>query len=922
MSRFSPSALLLLLAALAAPLPPGLASPAADPAALREPSQPSAATRALHRQARKAIPPGEAQALMREAGRGFMLQLPFFGVIKDKAGQTVQDPSPYDFLKSAEAPASVHPRLWLQARLLMEGGLFKVAERIYQVRGADFANMTLIEGRTGLIVVDPLSSVETAQLALGLYYACRPGLPVVAVVYTGASPDRYGGAQGVCLPEDVKAGRVRVIAPAGFMRRVLAEAPLEGFARSRRLGFARGDFLPPGPRGQVGADAGMRSAEGLSALLPPTEFVGPGRTRLAVDGLTLDCHADGESALPGSMHCYIPELKALVAPQAAMPGMAGDEASGLDGQAGAFGEPDLLGWSRSLEDALRHAEDAEVMFGARCWPVFGRDAVRQRLMQARDAWRYVHDQTLHLAGQGLGPEAIAQQLRLPEDLAPSLRLAGSPLADIVEAFWRRQFGALEANPLRMRFFGPSEEGARYVAFMGGPGEVVAKARACMDAGEYRWAVQVLGHVVAAYPGIVPARLLCAEALEQLAYQEEGARRRNLYLGAARELRGGVLATGRGFLAMASRMGPEDMGAYLALLVNGEKAKGRRLAVSLKAPGWKRPLLLTLEHGVLHYDPDPGAKAGSDASLAGTQAVLCAVAEGALELDEAEAQKKLVLAGDRAKAEELLSCLEPFEASYPLTGLPPLRTAEDAGARSAGERALAQQAGGSSAKPDAPAEQPSPSSAQPSPSPNPEQGQPSQVQPAPSPNPEQGQPSQDQPAPSPNPEQGQPSQEQPAPSPDAEQSQPSQDQPAPSPDAEQGQPRQDQPAPSPDAEQGQQRQGQADAPSGAESKSAGAGTAEGRDEGKGAGAKPAVSPAESSAEASPQSSAAPEAGAGAGREGHPGASQPDSSQPSAATPPEGSRLGELPDASLPRELSDSQLWEPVPASSGSVRAAGQ
>ncbi|MBR5051259.1 MAG: MBL fold metallo-hydrolase, partial [Desulfovibrio sp.] len=536
------------------------------------PSQPSAATLALHRQAQKALAPGQSQSLLREAGRGFMLQLPFFGVIKDKSGQTVLDLSPYDFLKSGEAPASVHPRLWLQARLLMEGGLFKVAERIYQVRGADFANMTLIEGKTGLIVVDPLSSVETAQLALGLYYACRPGLPVAAVVYTGASPDRYGGAEGICPPEDVKAGRVRVIAPAGFMRRVLAGAMLEGFARSRRLGFERGDFLAPGPLGQVGADAGMRSAEGLSALLPPTEFVGPGRTRLAVDGLTLEFFAEGEGALPGSMHCYIPELKALLAPQAAMPALAGDEAAGLAGPAGAFGEPDLLGWSRSLEDALRHARDAEVMFGARCWPVVGRDAVRTRLAQARDLWRYVHDQTLHLAGQGLGPEAIAQRLRLPEDLAPSLRLAGTPLADIVEAFWRRSFGAVEANPLRMRFFGPSEEGARYVAFMGGPGEVVAKARACMEAGEYRWAVQVLGHVVAAYPGIVPARLLCAEALEQLAYQEEGARRRNLYLSAARELRGGVLPAGRGFLAMASRMAPEDMGAYLALLVNGEKAK--------------------------------------------------------------------------------------------------------------------------------------------------------------------------------------------------------------------------------------------------------------------------------------------------------------------------------------------------------------
>ncbi len=890
MSRLLPHAVLLLLAGLSSPCAPALAGPAADAAVPSAPSQPSAATLSLHRQAQRALAPGQIQTLMREAGQGFMVQLPFFGVFKDKSGQTVLDLSPYDFLKSSEAPASVHPRLWLQARLLMEGGLFKVAERIYQVRGADFANMTLIEGKTGLIVVDPLSSVETAQLALGLYYACRPGLPVAAVVYTGASPDRYGGAEGVCPPEDVKAGRVRVIAPAGFMRRVLAEARLEGFARSRRLGFERGDFLAPGPLGQVGADAGMRSAEGLSALLPPTEFVGPGRTRLAVDGLTLEFFAEGEGALPGSMHCYIPELKALLAPRAAMPAMAGDEAAGLAGAAGAYGEPDLLGWSQSLDDALRHAGDAEVMFGARCWPVFGRDAVRTRLVQARDLWRYVHDQTLHLAGQGLGPEAIAQRLRLPDDLAPSLRLAGTPLADIIEAFWRRSVGAVEANPLRMRFFGPAEEGARYVAFMGGPGEVVAKARACMEAGEYRWAVQVLGHVVAAYPGIVPARMLCAEALEQLAYQEEGARRRNLYLSAARELRGGVLPAGRGFLAMASRMAPEDMGAYLALLVNGEKAKGRSLSLSLKAPAWKRPLLLTLERGVLHWDPAPDGEARPDASLAGTQAVLCAVAEGALGLGEAEAQKKLALAGDRSKAEAFLACLEPFEAGYSLTGLPPLpaRAQEGgesgmqrAGARFARERALALQPGGGPAQPDGAAETSAQGKQEPS----------------------------------------------------------------------SGQADRHQPVPLPEAEQAQPGQGRRDAPSAPADTPAGAGAEAGKGDGpaggEASGPRPLAAPSsESSQGSSPETSlekpaetaserpGAPEAGAAGERQ--PEAPQPEvrqseAGQPAVATAPAAPKPAEAsvavrpgagrdaavqPDASLPGELAEDRLlWEPVPARAG-------
>ena len=165
----------------------------------------------------------------RNAKRGFIAPLPNNGVIKGKDGKVVNDLSKFEFIKQDQpAPDTVNPSLWRVSQLLNISGLFEVVPGVYQVRGADLANMTIVEGDTGITIYDPLTSAEAARYALDLYYQHRPRKPVVAVVHSHSHVDHVAGVRGVVDEADVKAGKVKIYAPEGFHRR------LRGRERVRR----------------------------------------------------------------------------------------------------------------------------------------------------------------------------------------------------------------------------------------------------------------------------------------------------------------------------------------------------------------------------------------------------------------------------------------------------------------------------------------------------------------------------------------------------------------------------------------------------------------------------------------------------------------------------------------------------------------
>ena len=101
---------------------------------------------------------------LEDASRGLVATLPG-GVIRDAQGNIAWDGGQFAFIRGA-APDSVNPSLWRQEQLNNQAGLFKVTDGIWQIRGYDLANMTLVQGKTGWIVIDPLLTAETAKATL------------------------------------------------------------------------------------------------------------------------------------------------------------------------------------------------------------------------------------------------------------------------------------------------------------------------------------------------------------------------------------------------------------------------------------------------------------------------------------------------------------------------------------------------------------------------------------------------------------------------------------------------------------------------------------------------------------------------------------------------------------------------------------
>jgi alkyl sulfatase BDS1-like metallo-beta-lactamase superfamily hydrolase len=221
-----------------------------------------------------------------DAKRGFIASLST-QIIKNDQGKTVINLDNWSFLKG-EAPDTVNPSLWRHAQLTNIAGLFKVTDRMYQVRGLDASNMTVIEGDSGLIIIDPLVVPDSARAALELYYQHRLKKPVVAVIYSHSHLDHFGGVTGVVSEADVKAGKVKIFAPEGFMEEASSENLLAGNAMSRRALFMYGMMVKPGPQGHVDDGIGKSIAIGRNSLIPPTYIVNESGKRVTIDGVEVE----------------------------------------------------------------------------------------------------------------------------------------------------------------------------------------------------------------------------------------------------------------------------------------------------------------------------------------------------------------------------------------------------------------------------------------------------------------------------------------------------------------------------------------------------------------------------------------------------------------------------------------------------------
>jgi len=623
------------------------------------PKDASPITAALNRAVLDALPFADKQDFD-DARHGFVATLPEVE-IKNDQGRVVWTLRDYAFLAEEHAPATVNPSLWRLARLNLNHGLFQVADRIYQVRGFDVSNMTMIESDHGLIVVDPLMSTEVARAALELYTRHRGPRRIVAVIYSHSHPDHYGGVRGVVDERDVSAGRVDIWAPDRFMQEIVSETVLAGTAMVRRAQFQFGATLPKGPRGQVDTGLGKATSRGTVTLIPPTRFIKEPIETHRIDGLEIVFQLTPETEAPAEMHMFHPGLRAL--------NLAENATHNLHNIYPIRGAQarDANAWAKYLNEALdRFGRDADVAFAQHHWPVWGTARVRDFLGKQRDLYKYLHDQTARLMNHGYKPAEIAERLALPRSLGTTWHVRGyyGTLSHNAKSVYQRYIGWYDANPANLNPLPPVERGRKYVEYMGGADAAIRRAREDFARGEYRFVAEAMSHVVFADPTNTEARELGADALDRR-QRIETATWRNAYLLGALELRQGV----PGIVARAP-VSPDVVRAmsldlffdYLGVRLNGEKAEGRRIVVNWVFSDLGRTYLANLENSALTYLADRRSD-GADATVTLERAVLNRLVLREVAFTDAVARGLMRVDGDGAKVAELFGMLDDFRLMF-------------------------------------------------------------------------------------------------------------------------------------------------------------------------------------------------------------------------------------------------------------------
>jgi alkyl sulfatase BDS1-like metallo-beta-lactamase superfamily hydrolase len=621
------------------------------------PSKPAtAATQAANERVQQTLPFAD-KADFEDAQRGFIATVPTL-TIKGDAGGVAWDLEGFKSFIALDkpAPASVNPSLWRNAQLNMLNGLFKVSDRIYQVRGFDMSNLTLIQGDTGWIVFDPLISAETARAALELANAKLGKRPVLGVIYSHSHIDHYGGVRGIIDEADVKAGKVKVIAPEGFTEHAISENVIAGNAMSRRAIYMYGALLPRSERGSVNSGLGMSNSTGAAGLILPSDFVEKTGQEFTVDGVRMVFQMTPGTEAPAEMNTYFPQFKAMW--------MAENSTNTMHNILTLRGAQvrDALKWAGYLNQTIDlYGKDVEVKFQSHHWPQWGNTKIVDYWKKQRDLYKYTHDQSVNLLNKGFIGSEIAEQIKLPPELEnfwPNRGYYGT-LRHNSRAVYQRYMGWYNANPSDLNDLPPEPEAKKYVEYMGGEAAVLKRAKADFDKGEYRWVAKALKHVVFANPNNTAAKNLLADTYEQLGYQAESGPWRGVYLQGAFELRNGVPQAGGINSASPDTikaMPPEMLFDYLAVRLNGPKAAGKKLGLNITFSDLKKDYGLAVENAVLNHGK-PLARPEATVTL--SKATLDAIQLKETTLEQAIARGEVKIDGRREALGEFLGLLDTF-----------------------------------------------------------------------------------------------------------------------------------------------------------------------------------------------------------------------------------------------------------------------
>jgi alkyl sulfatase BDS1-like metallo-beta-lactamase superfamily hydrolase len=577
-------------------------------------------------------------------------------------GRVVWDLDAYRFLDEPAADTA-HPSLWRQGQLLIRDGLFEVVPGIYQLRGFDLSVMSVIEGETGVIVIDPLISKETAAAAWALYQEHRGPRTVVAMIYTHSHIDHFGGVKGVIDEDDVDAGRIAVIAPEGFMEEAVAENVFVGTAMGRRSDFMYGAALPKGPDAQIGCGLGQTTSTGEPTLIPPTVDITATGQELTIDGVRIVFQVTPGTEAPAEMNFYFPDHKALCT--------AENTSHTLHNIVTLRGAQvrDARRWAAYLTETIDlWGDDLEVVFASHHWPTWGRERAVEFLAMQRDMYAYLHDQTLRLMNLGYVGAEIAEMLEMPPALAEQWHTHGyyGSVSHNVKAVYQRYLGWYDGNPAHLWPHPPVAAAERYVSAMGGADAAVALAQTAFDEGDLRWTVEVLNHVLFADEHHEAARSLQAEAFERIAFGAENGTWRNVFLVGAKELRDGEPATAanRGAPDLLGALSVEQMLSSVAIRIDGPKAWDEHLVLSFVITDLDETYVFELRNGVANHRRTSEPAAGST-TLSLARRTLIGLFTGRVDFAAALADGTIVLDGDPAALGTLVSVIGKTERNFPI-----------------------------------------------------------------------------------------------------------------------------------------------------------------------------------------------------------------------------------------------------------------
>jgi alkyl sulfatase BDS1-like metallo-beta-lactamase superfamily hydrolase len=589
----------------------------------------------------------------------------FIATLKDTKilaadGRVVFDAGAYDFAEGA-APDTMNPSLWRHLGLLNNHGLFEVTPGLWQVRGFDISVMSIIATETGYIIVDPLTATETAAAAMSLVHEHIGDKPIVAVIYTHSHGDHFGGVKGIVSDADVAAGKVQIIAPDGFIEHAVSENLIAGPAMSRRANYQFGTRLTPGPAGQGGAGIGTGLPNGSFSLIAPTVTITETGQKLVIDGIEIEFQITPGTEAPSEMNFYLPHLKALCLAENANPTM-----HNILPPRGALVR-DSKAWADYLTESIHlYGARTDVMFVSHGWPRWGQENVASFMATHRDAYKYLHDQSVRLMNKGYTAEEIAEVIALPDSLASKWYNRGyyGTMAHNSKAVYQRYLGWYDANPANLNPWPPEQAAVRYVEAMGGAGKALRTAQKAFNEADYRWAAEVASHLVFADDTNTEARELLAKAFEQMGYQAEGSLWRNMYLTGAVEARVDPSASGMSTLSadVVSAISVEQVFDMLAVRVDPQLADGKSVTIAFVFPDLGESRLVSIRNSVLVHEPGTGQPAS--ATLTMPKAAFLGMIFAGQKPADLVMKGALTISGDPTAAAVLLGVLDPPAAPEP------------------------------------------------------------------------------------------------------------------------------------------------------------------------------------------------------------------------------------------------------------------